>query len=202
MSPVVSGFVFVNRCFGLIRSPYRTMRNIAGTSSLWEAVWMFGLIGCYFIWSQTIRFGKNFFLINVHSAINLTVWVLVTALLSTIYVSFLSERTDWRSFGRRFVLWVYTLLPTLMWFSVASMLYLLIPPPRTGRFLGDAFGLLFLIFSVTMLLWRGMLFFLAIRFVTKSDFTYSIFVTVIYLAWIVPYSLFLYSLLVFRIPFV
>jgi hypothetical protein len=67
--------------------------------------------------------------------------------------------------------------------------------------LGKAFSILYISFSVGMLLWKIILQYLAIRFSTKLDFYRIMFGFLFYLVMMIPYSLFLYSVKFFRIPF-
>ena len=46
--------------------------------------------------------------------------------------------------------WGYSLLPTAAWFWMTSLLYVLIPPPRTTSVPGMIFSVLYLIISATL----------------------------------------------------
>jgi hypothetical protein len=95
----------------------------------------------------------------------------------------------------------YTLIPTLFWFVVNSFLYALLPPPRTISLMGKAFSVVYISFSVGMLLWKIILQYLAVRFATKLDFYRILYAFILYLVMMIPYALFLYSVKFFRIPF-
>ena len=96
----------------------------------------------------------------------------------------------------------YALLPSLIWFSSTSLLYILVPPPRTFSLMGRAFSIFFIAFSLAIAAWKIILVYLALRFSTKQSFYRIIFILVLYLIWFIPYSLFLYYLKLFRIPFI
>ncbi len=96
----------------------------------------------------------------------------------------------------------YSLLPTLIWFISNSILYKLIPPPRTFSTLGKAFSTFFIAYSVSLLLWKMILFYLSIRFSAKLNFYRTIYLIILYLCIFLPYSLLLYHFKIFRIPFI
>lgn len=95
----------------------------------------------------------------------------------------------------------YALIPTIIWFGVTSWLYMLIPPPRTFSLLGKSFSILYIAFSIAILAWKIILEYLAIRFSTKFSFYSIVYSILFYLVAVIPYSLFMYSLRFFRIPF-
>ncbi|MEN9327474.1 MAG: hypothetical protein RI947_282 [Candidatus Parcubacteria bacterium] len=95
----------------------------------------------------------------------------------------------------------YSLIPTFIWFLSNSALYYFLPPPRTISVLGKAFSLFFLSFSISLLLWKVILFYLFVRFSTKLPFFSIIFLISLYLAIIAPYTVILYRLDISRIPF-
>ncbi len=96
----------------------------------------------------------------------------------------------------------YSLIPTFIWFYTTSTLFYLLPPPRTASFLGKGFSLVFVSFSLTLLLWRFILLYLSVRFSAKASFYRTITSIGLFLVWFVPYSYALYSLEIFRIPFI
>jgi hypothetical protein len=96
----------------------------------------------------------------------------------------------------------YSLFPTLIWFTTNSVLYRFLPPPRTISILGKAFSVLFLSFSISLLVWKLILVYLAIRFSSKLNFYNIVYIILLYLCIFIPYSLLLYHLKIFRIPFI
>lgn len=96
----------------------------------------------------------------------------------------------------------YTLIPTLIWFITNSFLYVLLPPPRTTSTLGKTFSLLYIAYSVSLLLWKFILTYLAIRFSSKQNVFRVIYVMILYLVMFIPYAVFLYLMGLFRIPFI
>lgn len=96
----------------------------------------------------------------------------------------------------------YTLLPTLIWFTSNSILYRFLPPPRSISLLGKTFSIFFISYSVSLLCWKLILFYLAIRFASKLNFFKILYMIILYVCIFIPYSLFLYNVGIFRIPFI
>jgi hypothetical protein len=81
-------------------------------------------------------------------------------------------------------------------------LYILFPPPRFPTLLGKGFSIFFIAFSISLLIWKFILFYLALRFSTKLSFFRLIYLIFLYLTWFVPYSFLLYYFKIFRVPFI
>lgn len=96
----------------------------------------------------------------------------------------------------------YSLVPTLVWFISNSILYLIIPPPRTFSILGKAFSGFFTAYSLSLLAWKVILFYLTIRFSAKVNFYRAVYQIILYLSFFLPYSFLLYHFRIFRIPFI
>jgi len=100
-----------------------------------------------------------------------------------------------------FILFGYALIPTLLWFLVNSVLFALIPPPRTPSLSGKGFSMVYLSFTVAVFLWKLMVMYLAIRFATRFQFFRIMYSTLLYLVLVIPYSYLMYLFGFFRIPF-
>lgn len=128
---------------------------------------------------------------------------IINFFLTSSFFYFLSQRTykkvDYRSFIFTFG---YSLLPTLIWFVTNSFLYIFFPPPQTSSFLGGSFSIVFFAFSLSLFAWKLILVFLALRFSAKVGFYRIIYFIILYLVWFLPYSIFLYQLKLFRVPFI
>lgn len=105
----------------------------------------------------------------------------------------------WSNFFQTFS---YSLLPTLIWFMSTSILYVLLPPPRTFSMLGKGFSIIFVTYSLSLLIWKFILFYLAIRFSSKQNFYRIIYMITLFFIWYIPYSVLLYQFKLFRIPFI
>ncbi len=102
----------------------------------------------------------------------------------------------------RFALaWAYTLIPTLLWFLATSLLFVILPPPRTTSPQGIAFSIMFLVFSATLFFWKIMLAYLALRFAMKLDLIKILIVVGISFPIVGFYSFGMYRLGIFKVPF-
>ncbi len=105
-------------------------------------------------------------------------------------------------FSRFMITFSYSLFPTIIWFLSTSILFIFLPPPRTFSILGKGFSIFFVAFSLSLLIWKLILGYLAIRFSSKQNFFNILTMIIYYLIWFIPYSIFLYNFKLFRIPFI
>lgn len=98
--------------------------------------------------------------------------------------------------------YIYSLMPTLIWFLSTSILYIFLPPPRTFSLMGKGFSILFIAYSMSLLVWKFILVYLSLRFSSKLNFYKIIFMMILFLIWFIPYSVLLYQFRLFRIPFI
>jgi len=96
----------------------------------------------------------------------------------------------------------YSLLPTLIWFTVNFLIYLILPPPRTISFLGQIFSLVFITFSLALFFWKLILVYLALRFSLKQNFYRIVYLLLLYLLYFLPFTFLMYQLNIFRVPFI
>jgi len=187
--------IVVKRFFLLIFFPYKTLRKISKEKDIHQLIIIFLLIFLYFWFTADVRLSPISFVFSFFVfMLNFLITILFFYLFSSVYQRKLSVRAYIFSFA-------YSLFPTLIWFISSSFLYIVLPPPRTTSFLGILFSIFFITFSLSLLLWRMILFYLSIRFSSKLNFNKIIYMIVVYLCLFTPYSMFLYSLKIFRIPF-
>jgi hypothetical protein len=168
-----------------------------------QTVFIFLFCLLYFLWATTIRIGlRNPFFLTIK--FNLLV---LGALLGFFLVIFLIMLLG-KVFGgmgnthRVFILWSYSLLPTLFWFFTTSILYILLPPPRTLSYLGKIYSLVFIAFSLSIFFWKMILYYLTLRFGLHFDLSKIGVATGIITPIILGYSLWMYRLGIFRVPFI
>ena len=180
----------------LILAPYKTMRTISQEKDTAQLVMIFLLVLWYFLLgyrSKPLNYpaivSYGLFVCNFIG----TVWFFY------ILTRLLFKAGNWRSLV--FTL-SYTLLPTLIWFGTNSVLYILLPPPRTLSFLGRAFSIFFVSFSLSLLVWKTILVYLALRFSTGQSFVKIMYLLSLYVCIFLPYTILLYYLKLFRVPFI
>lgn len=196
IAKIITAFILVIRNFVfLILSPYKTVRKISINDDYYQIGIIFFLVFIYFKFIYYLRS-------DPHPATFVFIIFLITFLLTTGFfylVSKNSKQVNFRSFVFTFS---YSLFPTLIWFISNSILYILIPPPRTLSFLGKSFSIFFVTYSISLLIWKLILFYLSLRFSTQANFYRIIYWMILFFVWFIPYSIFLYHFKIFRIPFI
>lgn len=194
--------IVFKRSLKLVLHPYKEMRTIADKSTYGEACFIF-------LWCSLLLFissyVKGFYGLQHVSSPLVPV---VIFLLQSLGIS-LFFYTALRLLGRKevslrriVVVLSYSLAPTYVWFLSTSILFFLLPPPRSFSLLGTSFSFVFLVWSLMLLYWKCILLYLSVRFASKLSFGTVIYLCILFLTWLVPYSLLLYRLGLFRIPFV
>ncbi|MFA6532735.1 MAG: hypothetical protein WCT22_01930 [Patescibacteria group bacterium] len=197
---LLSSFLLIfNRFVGLILNPYKTMRKINLEKDYYQPAIIIGIIFLYFKFVYYLRD-------KVYPATLIYLLFIINFLLTILFFYFLSrifsknkKEITFRSFLLTFS---YSLLPTLVWFLTTSILYIFITPPRSFSILGKGFSIFFTAYSLSILIWKLILTYLAIRFSSKQNFFRIIYMMILYLIWFVPYSILLYHFRFFRIPFI
>lgn len=176
----------VRHLFGLIFTPYYTMRSIALRPSLAQAA---------VIWTIAIVY-----LGSLHAS---RVWffMLQMGVLCTYFYLATRFFKNPASASRVAVLFSYTLWPTIVWFFTNRAIYHVLPPPRTTSTLGIGFSIFFISFSISILIWKMILFYLAARYSLKQHFWKVVYTIVLYMPIAIALTYIGYVLKISRIPF-
>ncbi len=169
------------------------MRKISRVFDYKQIVAIFILVFLYFL-SVGLIFGHSianfiFFLVSFFATV---IFFYISGRLYKYQVSILSLVATW----------CYSLFPTVLWFSITAVLFILFPPPRTQSFLGTLLSLVFIGISVVLLLWKITLVYLAVRFSVKSSALMTAFLMILYGMWFLPYTYALYLFSISRVPFI
>jgi len=200
---VVAVYSFGRNTIGLITKPYETYRRIVNHGSRWELVPLAIIIGSYLGIASLVKIAafrpyiltKQFVVLGL--AVIMTYGIVVGLL--WIFGKIVGGKGDIKKLALG---WAYTLIPTTLWFLTTSLLYVLIPPPRTDKPLGILFSMLFLLFSSVLFFWKIILSYLTLRFSMKLDLLRISVVFCIVIPIIALYSVGMYRLGIFKIPFV
>ena len=200
---LTGSIAFFRSCIGLVTKPYETYRRIVHNSSVWELVSLGVLLSCYFAIASLVKTAafrpfvltKQFVII----AFSVVVTYVVTVSLLWVVGKIVGGKGNIRTVA---IAWGYTLVPTLIWFLGTSILYVLFPPPRTGRPLGMVFSAIFLIFSIVLFFWKAILTYLTLRFSLRLTLWRIIAVFGVVGGIMVFYSIGMYRLGIFKIPFI
>lgn len=193
---LIASFLIVSRRFVLlIFTPYKTLRKISFEKDNTQILIIFSFVFLYFYLSSFLResaYGSTLiFLIFISQ-------FLLTALFFYLITRSFERATTFRSFI--FTL-TYSLFPTIIWFFSNSIFYYFLPPPRRLTLGGKFFSVFFIAFSVSLLVWKAILFFLSVRFSSKLGAYRVFYLILLYLCLFTPLSILLYQLKIFRIPF-
>lgn len=199
---LVSAVAFGRNCIGLVTRPYETMRRIVDKGRLSELLFVALLLALYFATASLVKTAsfrpflltKRFVLLGASAGLSYGVVILL--LLGASRLLRMTVRQKGLALS-----WGYTLIPTVLWFFATSLLYVIIPPPRTESVWGILFSVLYLVFSITLLWWKIVLGYLAIRFSMRLTLEKILLVSLFVAPAIVLYSIMMYRLGIFRIPF-
>lgn len=186
-----SGVNFVRHVIGIAVRPYETYRRIVKEGSFWDILYIAIIVSFYFIVSSV---EKTILLI---SATGLTFLFAVSLFRGV--GQFFGGKGTWKELA---IAWGYTLIPTVTWFWMTLLLYVLIPPPRTNSAMGVTFSIVYLLVSACLLFWKIILSYLALRFSLRLDLGKILLVCAIVLPILGLYSIAVYRMGIFRIPFI
>ena len=203
MKIITSAVSFVRVCVGTFNNPYVTFRSLsiqkADTTHL---IFIVLLTLGYFTFASLIRTGlQNPFLLTIRfNSLVLGALVGFVAMLALLVIGS-------KLFGgqlnlpRLIQLWSYTLVPTWVWFSTTSLLYVLLPPPRTMNLTGKVYSSFYVVFSMMVLFWKMILYYLTLRFGLRFDLYRIAAFSLIVVPFVIAYSVVLFRLGIFRIPY-
>ncbi len=199
---VISGIAFGRNLFGIVVKPYETYRRIVDRGHVSELFYIAVLLAIYFAIASVVKTAafrpflltKQFLVLA--SAVAATYLFVVGAL--WVVGKYVGGKGSIGSMG---LAWGYTLIPTLLWFLSTSLLYVLLPPPRTTSTPGITLSILFLIFSATLFFWKLMLAYLTLRFGLRMDLVKIVITAFVVGPLLGIYSIGMYRLGIFRVPF-
>ncbi len=193
---------FVKNIIGIVNQPYVTYRRIVKADP-YQILPIFILVAGYFSLVSPIKVRTLHPLLLTASAsrmftIALTSYILVCLTLLILGKFFKSEG----NLKGILLTWSYTLIPTLVWFLITTFFYVILPPPRQQTILGNLFSVTFIAFSLSLFFWKGLLYYLTLRFALRLSLQKIIGVSVIFLPLLFGYSVLLYKLGIFKVPFI
>lgn len=199
---IISGIAFFRSASGLITRPYETYRRITRDSKPSALIFVGLLLVLYFAIASALKVASFRPFLLTERFVTLYIGAVSGVLVSVGMLRFagwiLGSITPTRTL---LVGWVYTLLPTALWFAVTSVLSVLFPPPRTASVPGMLFSLLFIVFSITLLWWKITLAYLVLRFGLKFDLKRNIVVALICAPVLAAWSVLMYKWGIFKVPF-
>jgi hypothetical protein len=199
---LVGSVTFFQNAVGIVTKPYETCRRIAGRARVAELPMLSVFLFSYFAVASIVKTAafRPYLLTRQFLVLCVGAFFLYAVAVISIWkgAKIVGGKGTFRSVA---VSWAYTLIPTAVWFLVTSLLFVLLPPPRTSSIQGILFSMLYLIFSVTLLFWKIILAYLSVRFSMKLDLLRIVGASAIASPFIVGASILLYRFGVFRVPF-
>lgn len=195
--------ISVKDTWGVFNTPYKTYRKLALKEELARTFLIFFASVAYFAWASMIRAQTLNPLFLSFNFTKLSLGAFFTFLVIVLSIFFLGKLVGGKgSLKSVFVTWAFSLVPTLLWFFLTSLFYIILPPPRTTSFLGVLFSLFYITFSASLFFWKGLLYFLTLRFSLKLDLLRIILISAFLFPLGVLYSVLMYRLGIFRAPFI
>lgn len=192
---LVGGVSFGRNLVGIVTRPYEAYRRIVDHGSVWELVYIGCILVFYFALASIVKTAQFRPFLLTKQFVLLAAGATSGYMLTVVTFRLLGR-------GRNIPLaWGYTLIPTVVWFLVTSLLYVILPPPRTTSFAGTTFSILFLVFSATLLWWKVTLAYLTLRFGLKLDFVRILAIFVMCVPVWGIWSYLVYKLGIFKVPF-
>lgn len=199
---LAAGIAFGRTMVGIIIRPYETYRRIVERGSIWELFYIGFLLVCYFAVASLVKTAafRPFLLTRQFVVLAAAAGATYMAVIGMIWIIGRKLKGKGTLAGIA-VAWGYTLVPTLVWFLTTSLLYVFLPPPRTTSFAGVLFSGLYLVFSATLFFWKLTLGYLTLRFGMKLDLAKILVVAAISVPLLAAYSVVMYRMGIFRVPF-
>lgn len=199
---IISGIAFGRTTYGILIRPYETYRRIVRHGTLGELPFIAIVLVAYFALASVVRVAEFRPFLLTRQFLALFIGALSGSLVSVgaLWVGGAVAGSK-PSFSKLLLAWGYTLIPTVVWFVTTSLLFVILPPPRTQSVPGVLFSLLFLVFSAALLWWKITLAYLTIRFGLKFDLVKSIVITVCCAPILAVWAVVMYKAGVFRVPF-
>lgn len=200
---IVSSVFFGKRIIGIITTPYVTVRTITTSPKIFDSVAIILICFFYFSFVSFIKIPAFHLYLLTREVFLLSAGALLGVLISigtiVVVASLLQKKVVFRGLISG---WMYSLIPTVLWFFLTSLLYILFPPPRTETMKGVSFSLLYLLVSCVLLGWKIELYYLTLRFSLKMSLKHILIVSFIFVPVIGIYAYCMYKLSIFRIPFI
>jgi hypothetical protein len=202
---LIRGFlIFAKYAVGVIQTPYTTCRTLSKGRYPAQLLPIGLLVLSYIAWSSLAHHGIRAHPLLLTFSFGKIAIAVVGAYILIITVMFIVGRAIGGTGRVKSVLfiWSYSLLPTLVWFYSTSLLWFLFPPPRTVSAGGQALSFTLIVFSLYLFFWKGVLYYLTLRFGLRLGLWKIFAVSFVVIPMAFFYSLLMYRLGIFRIPFI
>lgn len=188
--------IVLRRILLLIFYPYTTMRRISLEKDKSQIGIIMLISFLYFMFAYKIRHGLIFGMVAFGVFVILFYG-------TTLFFYFSAKQFNKDITYTRFLFtYSYTLIPTFFWFFTSALFFVLLPPPRTISMWGKGFSVVYLSYSISLLVWKLILVYFSLRFAARLGLIRILYIFLLYLTIFIPLSVLLYHLHIFRIPFI
>lgn len=206
--------------WGVFEHPYLTWKRILRERDWVATLLLLLLTFLYFGIRDPIQWGswrlnglvlEHLTVSKFKTLIEVSSWRWMVAMVSYVFVvslfsfvvKLLRPIALWREVWKKiFVVWIYSYVPTLLWFLITAGLFALLPPPRGNTFLGMVFTFVYLTICFGLFLWKGVLFVLTLKLAGRLTMKQIFKASMIVAPAMLLYSELMYLWGVFRVPFV
>ncbi len=198
----VAFVAFCRNVLGLVTRPYETIRRIVDRSRPIELFYVAVLLAVYFSLASLVKIATFRPFLLTREFMLLAAGAAATYIFAVGVFWFAGKlvRTTGTLRGLA-ISWGYSLVPTFLWFLGTSILYVIVPPPRTTSAQGILFSILFLVFSVTIFFWKVTIAYLSLRFGLKLSLGKILIISTIAIPLLAIYSVGMYKWGIFKVPF-
>lgn len=201
---ITSLILFLRNSVRIISKPYITFRELSVSSNgLGQVFFIHLLVLFYFFSSSLLKTGLHnpFILTLKFNILYFSTYIGFFLMIGLFFLAVKLFKLKEISLNNLILLWSYSLWPTLCWFLFTSVMFLLLPPPRTLTYPGKIYSLFFLAVSLTILFWKIILYYLTLRFGLRLDLSKIVLISLIIIPSLTAFSVFMYRLSIFKIPF-
>jgi hypothetical protein len=195
---------FFQNSIGSVNKPYITYRKLSEPKSdVRQIIYILLITVGYFSFAALVKSGiRNPYLMTMK--FNFLVIAFGAGFVLSIFLFYVLGKILKSRFTLKslILLWGYSLLPTIVWFMITSVLYILLPPPRTFSLLGKFYSIVYIAFSISLFYWKAILYYLTLRFGLKLEFVKILISTAIYIPIVLIFTFITYKAGIFRIPFI
>jgi len=195
---------FFSNLLGVFQTPYKTLHLIVYEKKIFQAGILLLIIPVYTLLTTPIKYGvSSGFLFLSFIFFRSTLFTYLTYFLACLGIYFVSYKLGGeKNLAGLLSAWAFSLVPTYFWFFTTAALYVFVPPPRTTSIYGYLLSVLFIAYSISLFLWKIILYYLTLRFACKLSLIKIAEVSFILWPIGVIYCFFTYKLGIFKIPFI
>lgn len=195
---------FLKIVWGCFHKPYETYRTLSLYSYSHQVFFIILLIFFYALMASLAKIGIHQGVMNIFFSSGKAVFVAMFTYFIFLTLLFATGKIfkGRGSVLTLITLWSFSLLPTFCWFLASTFLFVLLPPPRTMSLFGQFFSLIFIAFSISCFIWKGILYYLTLRFGLKLDVLKIGYITILIAPILIIYAITLYKLGISKVPFI